>query len=154
MLICTKEIANIEIKSFIERALRDYNNQYVLLGFQNLSRQKQQFIIDQITQFRKGRDAEGEFTLKLCLVGNSEIDMLYKFARESLGKPGEKVAESVQEAKIAYKKKLSEKTEMVKIVSSQRAGLGKSTFIKKENKNIYHLPLSGQMLVPVDGSSD
>jgi hypothetical protein len=46
MLICTAETSKSEIKSFIERALRDLDSQYIILGFQNLDRRKQQFIVD------------------------------------------------------------------------------------------------------------
>ena len=80
--MCTKETSTVELKSFIERALRDSNNEYILLGFQNLSRQKQQFLIDEITEFKKGLGEVGQLRLKLCLVGNSMIELLVKFARE------------------------------------------------------------------------
>jgi hypothetical protein len=82
ILICTKETAETEIKSFIERALRDPNNEYVMLAYQNLDRKKQQFVVDEIVAFKRTLSSPEDFKLKLCLVGNSKIELLYKFAQE------------------------------------------------------------------------
>lgn len=46
ILISTKQTKISEIKSFIERALRDHNSEYVILGYQNLDARQQQFIVD------------------------------------------------------------------------------------------------------------
>lgn len=70
VLTCTPSTSRKEIKSFIERALRDSDSQYVILAFQNLNRIEQQFIVDQIKNYKE--ELEGQkLRLKLCLVGNS-----------------------------------------------------------------------------------
>lgn len=69
IITCTPETSKTEIKSFVERALRDLDSQYIILSFQNLDRRKQQFIVDEIKSF-KAEHPEG-LKLKLCLVGNS-----------------------------------------------------------------------------------
>jgi hypothetical protein len=50
---CTSETPEIELKSFIERALLDHDSEYVILGFQYLDGRKQQFIVDIINNFKK-----------------------------------------------------------------------------------------------------
>jgi hypothetical protein len=126
-----------------------------VLGYQNLDRKKQQFIVDEIKQKQKTPD---KFKLKICLVGDSEIELLYKFAKNSLTKPEEKNEESIKENRLAYVKKWKEETKMLKIYSSYKAGYGKSTKILKHARengciNQHYISLSGNMFVPVEGNS-
>lgn len=59
-----------------------------MLGYQDLGRKQQQFLIDEITNFQREVKNGQDLNVKLCLVGDSQIDLLYKFATKEL-KPSE-----------------------------------------------------------------
>jgi hypothetical protein len=51
-----------------------------MLGFQNLDRIQQQFIADSIRIYKEDMGEE-KLKLKLCLAGDSEIELLYRFTK-------------------------------------------------------------------------
>lgn len=81
VLFCSKSMHFLEVKSFIERTLLDNCSEYVILGYQHLSAECQQYIIDAVNQHRREKDKEDRVKLKLCLVGNSTIESIFKFFR-------------------------------------------------------------------------
>jgi Mrp family chromosome partitioning ATPase len=106
-----------------------------MLGFENLSRTHQQNIVDRIKEYQRRlaareREEDRKFKLKLCLVGNSEIELLYQFTKEMMSKPEEQSSATISESQKAYNKRLEKETANVYIVASEQAGDGKSTFIK------------------------
>lgn len=109
-------------------------------------------MIDQITAYRRDLKDEKNFRLKLCLVGDSQIELLYRFAQSELTKPGD--VKNVSESKNTLDRMLLKQAEKMLIVTSEKAGLGKSTFIKEHSlkkyqcKNQCYLPLTGNMFVP------
>lgn len=52
LLICTSETSKGEIEAFFKVALRDPDSEYIVLGYQNLDRRKQQAIVDEIKNFK------------------------------------------------------------------------------------------------------
>ena len=46
--------------------------------------------------------------MKLCIVGNSELELFYKYVKEHMEKPEEKTQASVKECSEVYQKKLKE----------------------------------------------
>ena len=93
ILSCSSGTTRSEVSMFIKQALRNTNNEYVILGYQLLDRKHQQFIIDTIETYKREKTNEmNPLALKLCLVGDSKIELLYRYANEALYKAPESSA--------------------------------------------------------------
>jgi hypothetical protein len=53
IMVCSQDTSKEEISSIINRALRDPDSEYALLGYQLLGRQKQQYMVDFIREYRQ-----------------------------------------------------------------------------------------------------
>ena len=129
ILSCNQQTTKEDIESFIDRT-RNIDEEFVILGYQNLSLEHQTFIIDKINYYLN----EKKLKIKICLVGDSAKEKIFKYfsnlsvrkniaGKEDLSKQSKAYDNFIKERLgIDSKKKYGE----VKIFRSAYEGLGKT----------------------------
>lgn len=80
ILSCKKDTTKEDVESFVQRAILDPDNQYVLLGYDNLSQKLQNLAIQMI----EASLAKTVNRIKLCVAGQETTHAIYRYLNNKM----------------------------------------------------------------------
>jgi hypothetical protein len=149
VITCRKETTNEEIALFFERCIRDIDNEYAMLGYDNLSQEQENMVITMIEETMQ----KSNNRMKLSFAGRQTANRLYRFFCKKMNvvmdkndvAPNPKFKEMLSERFMGQKNKYGH----LRLYTSSYPGLGKTyeiiNEIKAANRVAVFFPMSGRV---------